>query len=87
MRLLFAVFEARGLQAIPPGRFADPYVKVRCNGRTHRSRGLRRTLNPKWPDAWFEFDIPCIEETTVTVEVKDDGPKKQRLGICTVLAC
>jgi len=45
---------ATNLKAMDSNGFSDPYVKLALRGQTHKSKTIRKTLNPRW-DEQFEF--------------------------------
>ena len=46
--------QGTGLKAADRNGFSDPYVKLSLAGQQHKSKTIKKTLNPKW-DEYFEF--------------------------------
>ena len=47
---------ATDLKSMDSNGFSDPYVKLTLKGTTHKSKTMKKTLNPKW-DEGFEFTV------------------------------
>uniref|UniRef100_A0A7S2S1Z4 Calmodulin n=1 Tax=Mucochytrium quahogii TaxID=96639 RepID=A0A7S2S1Z4_9STRA len=46
--LYIRVLQGRNLPAADANGYSDPYCRVRCRGKTQKTRTVKRTLNPKW---------------------------------------
>lgn len=50
---------------------SDPYVKLKVNGQTKKSKVVKKNLNPHW-DEEFTFDVqPQAGSDEVSIEVFD----------------
>ncbi len=61
---------AMGLKAMDANGFSDPYVKLTVNGVTHKSKTIKKTLNPRWDEefAWRgNFDQLTREALAIAV--------------------
>ncbi|CAK9000533.1 Multiple C2 and transmembrane domain-containing protein 1 [Durusdinium trenchii] len=66
-RLFVRVMQARHLQSADANGFSDPYCVVSCKRQTHRTRVIRKSLDPKWNQLFQFGDKDYINETDVVV--------------------
>uniref|UniRef100_A0A3B3R114 RAS p21 protein activator 4 n=1 Tax=Paramormyrops kingsleyae TaxID=1676925 RepID=A0A3B3R114_9TELE len=65
------VLEARDLARKDRNGASDPFVRVRCNGKTHETAVVKKSCYPRWNES-FEFEIDeAAGEMPLSVEVWD----------------
>ena len=78
---------AVGLKAMDRNGFSDPYVKLSLKGQQHKSKTIKKTLDPKW-DEGFEFKGELRELISDPLQLhvfdKDWGSSDDKLGNASV---
>ncbi|KAL1515824.1 hypothetical protein AB1Y20_002440 [Prymnesium parvum] len=78
---------ATNLKSMDRNGFSDPYVKISLHGTMHKSRTIKKTLNPIW-DERFEFKgvLRDLTEEPLLIQAYDHdfGSRDDQLGTATV---
>eukprot|EP00966_Prymnesium_polylepis_P131785 3047869-Prymnesium_polylepis.1 len=68
-RLHVYVRRASGLRAADMAETSDPYAVLELKGQEHRTRVIKRTLNPPWDDHFvWAGDMASLARDTMTVK-------------------
>ena len=85
--LVVELVRATNLLSADRNGFSDPYVKLSLAGKTHKSKTIRKTLNPTWNET-FGFTGSLRDMTAQPLELKafdyDFGKRDDKLGNASI---
>ena len=69
VKLCYAV----GLRSMDSNGYSDPYVKLTLGNKTHKSKTIKKTLNPRWDETFTfrENNFGAIANGTLQVDAWD----------------
>ena len=86
--LLVHLSHATNLKAMDRNGFSDPYVKLTLRGQTHKSKTIKKSLNPRWDDH-FEFKGVLGELLEQPMQLhafdNDFGKQDDKLGNASIV--
>lgn len=68
--LKVTVLSAKELMAANTNGFSDPYVSMTCENTKHKTKHIKRTLNPEWRET-FAFPVANARTAEIVFNVKD----------------
>lgn len=71
MKLLVRVIEARNIPAMDPNGFSDPYVKLQVGKQRHKTKVVKKCLNPSWCEE-FAFRVDDFKEELIISVLDED---------------
>lgn len=74
MKLLVRVIEAKNIPAMDPNGFSDPYVRLRVGNQRHKTKVVKKSLNPSWCEE-FTFKVDDLKEQLVISVLDQDTYK------------
>ncbi|MBA0723590.1 hypothetical protein Golax_004160 [Gossypium laxum] len=71
MKLIVGVIEARNIPAMDVNGFSDPYVKLQLGKQRHKTKVVKKTLNPSWGEE-FSFKVEDLNEELLITVLDED---------------
>nr|GLL46920.1 C2 and GRAM domain-containing protein At1g03370-like [Ipomoea trifida] len=71
MKLLVRVIEARNIPPMDPNGFSDPYVKLQVGRQRHKTKVVKKCLNPSWCEE-FAFRVDDFKEELLISVLDED---------------
>ena len=78
------VIRARNLAKMDLGGKSDPYVVLHCGDTVHKTEVVKKSLDPEWTDARFQFDASGAGVLTAELFDWDRGSKDDPMGRVSV---
>lgn len=71
MKLIVGVIEARNIPAMDINGLSDPYVKLQLGKQRHKTKAVKKTLNPSWGEE-FSFKVEDLNEELLITVLDED---------------
>ncbi|KAL1320445.1 hypothetical protein HN51_065150 [Arachis hypogaea] len=71
MKLVVRVIEAKNLPPTDPNGLSDPYVRLQLGKQRHKTKVIKKCLNPRW-DEEFSFRVDDLNEELVISVMDED---------------